>query len=482
MHARSTWMPVVAGLTLMIGGAGTGLVAASAGAATSGDTYTVNVDGSNPNANESFLNYYPGTIKVHPGDNVVFHWNGPGEPHTVTLGTLADAAVQAFANLPPDTQEPPKSAQDADAKLPQLLPEGPGDAVQSAANPCFLTTELPPVDAACPAGHSSKPDFTGTETYFNSGWLSADDGDNFTVHLSDSIKPGTYRYLCLLHREHMTGSIEVVPDGTAVPSAQEQTATGQAELKAEEAKLTGAVADLRMGKHAGMKMPGSPAVVAGSSSKESMYGSVDEFGPKVVTIPVGGTVTWTFDGPHTVTFGATKGNDDPRTEAPDGTIHLNGPALAPAPAPKSAPDPEAPPVSITTASYGGTGFLNSGIIFGDPSSPTSYAVTFTKPGKYHYICTIHDGMEGDVIVTAAGAGSSGNATVSASGGSSDSGSAGDSGSSQVSAVPSGGAATGGGANPASSATGLVALGLVAMFGGAGLVGLQLTRRQRRETV
>jgi len=467
MQTRKTWTPVVAGLSLMVVGAGTGLVAASAGAATAGTTYTVNVDGANPNAVESFLDYYPGTIKVHPGDTVVFHWVGPGEPHSVTLGTLADAAVQAFENLPPDTEEPPKSALDADAKLPQLLPEGPGDAVQSAANPCYLSTAMPPLDAACPAGSDSQPEFTGTETYYNSGWLSAEDGDNFTVHLSDTIKPGTYRYLCLLHREHMAGAIQVVAEGTAVPSAEEQTKTGQSELAAEEAKLQPALEDLRHGMHKGMKtVPGEHHVIAGSSSPDSMYGSIDEFGPNIISVPVGGTVTWTFDGPHTVSFGTSEANDDPRTEAPDGTIHLNGAALAPAPAPAGPPPAEdAPPVAITTSTYGGSGFHSSGIVFGDPGTPTSYAVTFTKPGKYHYICTIHDGMEGDVIVTAAADGA-------ASGGGSASGDG------QVSAVPSGGAATGGGLTTSSSSTGLVGLGLAVMAGGAALVVVPVARRRR----
>lgn len=458
MHARNSWTTVLAGISLMVVGAGTGLVAASAGAATTGDTYTVNVDGTNPDAVESFLDYYPGTIKVHPGDNVVFRWKGPGEPHSVTLGTLADAAVKAFESLPPGTEDPPQSALDADKKLPELLPEGPGDAVQSAANPCYLTTAMPPLDAACPAGSSSQPDFTGTQTYFNSGWLSAEDGDSFTVHLSDSIKPGTYRYLCLLHREHMSGAIEVVPAGTSVPSAEEQAATGAAELKAEEAKLASALADLRHGQHAGMKMPGEHAVVAGSSSKNSMYGSIDEFGPNVISVPVGGTVTWTFDGPHTVSFNTSDANDDPRKEAPDGTIHLNGDALAPAP-PPSGPPPaaDAPPVAITTSTFDGSGLHSSGIVFGDPSTPTSYAVTFTKPGKYHYICTIHDGMEGDVIVGAA-------ASAPSDG--------------QVSEVPSGGAATGGGPTSSSSSTGLVGLGLAVMAGGAALVVVPVARRRR----
>ena len=47
-------------------------------------TFTVNVDGANKSANESFIAYYPRVMRVHAGDTVVFHEVGNGEPHTVT--------------------------------------------------------------------------------------------------------------------------------------------------------------------------------------------------------------------------------------------------------------------------------------------------------------------------------------------------------------------------------------------------------------
>src|SRR5215469_15587833 len=68
-------------------------------------TFTVNVDGKNPRANEAFLSYYPSTVRVHPGDSVVFHEVGNGEPHTVTLGTLTDTVLGAFDKLTPKQQQ-----------------------------------------------------------------------------------------------------------------------------------------------------------------------------------------------------------------------------------------------------------------------------------------------------------------------------------------------------------------------------------------
>ena len=48
--------------------------------------------------------------------------------------------------------------------------------------------------------------------------------------------------------------------------------------------------------------------------------------------------------------------------------------------------------------------LSSGVLLSAMfGGPATYAVTFTKPGRYHYVCVLHDhmGMVGDVVVKAA---------------------------------------------------------------------------------
>ena len=62
----------------------------------------MNVDGGATKAhNEEFLAYFPSVVRVHPGDTVVFQMVGNGEPHTVTLGTLANNVVALFDKLTP---------------------------------------------------------------------------------------------------------------------------------------------------------------------------------------------------------------------------------------------------------------------------------------------------------------------------------------------------------------------------------------------
>lgn len=391
---------VVAGVGVLATGRASGEVARSGAGA---QTFKVDVDGHNPAANEAFIAYFPSVVRVHPGDTVVFKMVGNGEPHTVTLGTTTNTLLAAFEKLTPAQQNnPPKSIIALDAKVPNLFPNGPGDAVQSAANPCFVTSGAPPAKGRCPK--VAQPDFTGQETFYNSGWLNSN--QKFTVHLASGIAPGTYRFMCALHREGMTGKIVVVPQSAPVASPAAQFAAGQKTLNGIEAKLTRAVGLLRQGKPPiPVTLPGENVVLAGSG-QPGAGGAITEFGPKVVHIQVGDSVTWWMIGPHSVTFDSTKTNDDIRRTAPDGTVHINPAALAPAggpgePAKAPTGGTQAHPkfVVVASSSWNGKGFHSSGV-FGNSDPPTieGYKLTFTKAGKYKYICTVHDNMKGEVDV------------------------------------------------------------------------------------
>jgi plastocyanin len=388
--------------------AGVLVVAARAGGARTSvgpQTFHVNVDGRNKQANESFIAYFPNVVRAHPGDTVVFHWAGNGEPHTVTLGTLANSAVSTFDHLTPAQQNnPPASALAIDAKLPQLLPQGPGDAIPSAADPCYLDSGDVPSNSPCTT--TAQPSFDGTQSYYNSGWRNSN--ANFTVHLSPATRPGTYSFFCLLHREGMSGKIVVVPASEAVPTPSQEIALGRKQLAGIEAKLAPAVAAERLGKlPLPITPPGKHVVLAGSGSPGPAPAAIDEFGPRVTHVPVGGSVIWYLLGPHSITFHATKTNNDIRTTAPDGTVHFNVPALIPAGGPG---EPSRPPAGgsqnhpkfkvVAETRWNGTGFHSSGV-FGNSFGPPlieGYRITFTRPGSYSYICTVHDNMKGTIVV------------------------------------------------------------------------------------
>ncbi|MCW2978258.1 MAG: hypothetical protein JWM06_3539 [Actinomycetia bacterium] len=370
-------------------------------------TFTVNIDAANKSANESFLSYFPSTVRVHAGDTVIFNELGDGEPHTVTLGTLTDKVVAAFDKLTPKQQQqaPPASFVRLDATVPSLLPRGPGDAIQSVANPCFIDQGTPSTKGPCVK--VAQPDFTGQQAYYNSGWLVSK--DKFTVHLSSATAPGTYRYMCALHREGMTGKIVVAPSGTDVPSPSTQFAVGQHTLAASEAKLAPAVRAERQGKPpiASLKVPGQNVVLAGSGSPAVNEASIDEFGPKLIKLPVGGSVTWYLLGGHTITFNANKTENDIRSTAPDGSVHLNAKAISRANSPGEPPGTSSNgqstgPITfkvVTATRWNGRGFHNSGLFLNSgPPRIEGYKITFTRAGTYKYICTVHDNMKGTVVV------------------------------------------------------------------------------------
>lgn len=371
-------------------------VAACGGSSSGAQSRTVQVDGTSDKFNAAFLQYFPKRVTVHPGDTVDFHENWTGEPHTVTMGTLVESALKAANAAGPNGPTPPELQ-----KLPTLLPEGPGDVNQNAAQPCYLTTGEPPANpaTACSKDQQSQPAFTGTQTYYNSGFLPG--GDTYKVKLSSDIKPGTYSYYCNLHGPSMSGSIVVLNKDRDIPSADTNNKAASAEKTADVAKMTPAYAQAKTGQ---FPIPGVK-YVAGYGSQDFQEGLINEMIPPEIDAKVGEKVTWTVVGPHTISFG--KAPIEPGqylTKAPDGAWHINAQAFMPAgfpqPPQSSGPPPSQPTVTpIDGGTYDGTGFKSTGVLASFPPALYSASLTFTKAGTYSYACLIHPKMGGIVKVT-----------------------------------------------------------------------------------
>ena len=119
-------------------------------------------------------------------------------------------------------------------------------------------------------------------------------------------------------------------------------------------------------------------IVGGATADTSIYANA--FFPKALEIGVGDTVTWVFEGFHNVAF--LGGGAPPAFAAPEGDKMYFNPLVV---------------VPAGDNSYDGTGYHNSGVP--GPDGKLSYTLTFTKPGRFSYICAIHSGMRGMVIVT-----------------------------------------------------------------------------------
>lgn len=384
---RHTWMAATAAAGLIIALV-PALGTAQSAAAPAAQAFTVSVDAHTAENQAAFLAYYPNQLTAHAGDTVEFAWADSGEPHTVTFGTIVDSVMTKFAAGGDPTTDPNF------AKLPVLLPQGPGDANQVAANPCFIASGDPPTDAATPCPQMTPPEFDGSASFYNSGWVAG--GDAFTMTLSPTIKAGTYSYLCLLHGPGMGGTITVVDSATAVPTPDEVTTTAQSQIDATVAKLQPAVAQANTAT-AAMANAGvlSPDV-------QDAFGIM--FAPATLSVPVGGTATWILWGPHTISFNAPQDAVGARVLAPDGTIHINPLLFAPSnspgqPAPAGGtPAPNAPPTAIDAGTWDGTGFLSSGAVVSFPPDLYTYSVTFSTAGTYTFVCLIHPDMQGTIKV------------------------------------------------------------------------------------
>ena len=123
---------------------------------------------------------------------------------------------------------------------------------------------------------------------------------------------------------------------------------------------------------------------AGGSTQDAAVQAM-AFLPTQLTINEGDTVNWTFAPVHTVSFLSGGNAPETVTMTPEGPMLNLAVAL-----------PSGGPV------YDGTGYVNSGVLPAGPNA-TSFALTFSKAGTYSYVCILHPGMAGQVVVQAAGA-------------------------------------------------------------------------------
>jgi plastocyanin len=197
-------------------------------------------------------------------------------------------------------------------------------------------------------------------------------------------KTGTFRYLCLVH-PGMNGRVKVVSKSSSVPTARQNRAAREREMRAA----------VRRARALNAFKPSGNRVVGGHDA-----GAVAWFRwfPKTKTVKAGTTVTFSISSKseiHTATFGPRPQEFVLATPQPAGPplLQFNPLILLP-----SDPPPALPPY---TGQNHGNGFFNTGAMDTNPASPLapSTRVTFTVPGTYVFECMIHPGMEGTIKVT-----------------------------------------------------------------------------------
>lgn len=306
-------------------------------------TYMVQVDGPSPEGKNIQLGtYFPGGLKVHPGDTVTFDNKSTQAPHTISFGISSDRS-----NSP--------------APLTKKAEFNP-----AVFGPCVTTSAPSGALEACPEPPAAQlPPYAGVG-YWNSGILvpavAPAGTKQVAVKFAESTPPGSYNYACILHAL-MGGSVTVVsPEETR--DTPEAVAAALTKSATEAAAAAAAIPD--------PADPGPGKVVSGWSTA---LASINRFHPAVAEIKAGQTVTWkgTSDyEPHTITF-------EPPFTNPE--------------------DPRAvPPAGVKAGGSYTAGFTNSGFIGPKPFPAESFSLRFPKAGEYKYVCVLHPGMAGTVKV------------------------------------------------------------------------------------
>jgi len=251
------------------------------------------------------------------------------------------------------------------------------------------------VPMGCPGSTLDGASFDGSSCV-NSGILGQDGnvGSGLQTYSVRFPAAGNFKLVCLVHTD-MTGTVHVLGPSATLPHDQAfynaQAANDGAIVVAEASGLPGrAYSEDEDEAHAARVTAGVGEIVT-TTGAGSQTASLSRFLRDVIVVRVGDTVEWTNHDPstpHTVTFG-------------------------PEPA-----DPRAPSLNVSPTSDGArqavisstTESVNSGLlVLGFQDRPmlaqsalgmTRFRVTFTTPGTFNYICSLHDnlGMKGTVIV------------------------------------------------------------------------------------
>jgi len=251
---------------------------------------------------------------------------------------------------------------------------------------------------------------------------------SFTVTLMPDLPLGAYYYMSLVDGPPMSGRLDVVAANVPVQSAAALLADARRQYEADLAWF--ASHDRITNPPEASNPDGTKTwrADAGMGSPDSRL-SINEFNPAQMVVVAGDTVVWTNHSPwvvpHTVT-GFITGPDgmqpnlydlypfQPLCVDPDGTEHLPPPGSFP-------PDiwnncvggeannftqfsqPSAPSGTPYTDGARTSGLLLNQEYLDSPSGDglpfvSSYAVTFPNVGTYAYVCVLHPGMEGTVLV------------------------------------------------------------------------------------
>ena len=319
--------------------------------------------------------FFPQNIRIRAGDTLTWK-NESDQDHVVgfTQGSTPPGQLNPNVQAAPGEDIPVANAP---------VPGRPGATMINPAR------AFPNVESG--ATYSGNTFITSGRLQRDRDWAGVPVPDTFALVFDT---PGIYPYLCLVHAENMSGTIEVVaPSATVVPSQAEIDAVAQAEISVLLARV-----------ESGRRVQGASAqdepgpnnsrfwyVRAGNSEQQLPDSRVHllEFLPRDVTITSGDTVIWRSLHNHTVTF--VPSPPAPAQFLPE--VQSDGPAWM---VRNNLIVERAKPAGVFNPAQ----YFNSGPLNPPNAGSTAWALTFETPGTFEYICGVHQelGMKGNITV------------------------------------------------------------------------------------
>jgi plastocyanin len=349
----------------------------------------------------AFNDFFPRSLTVHKGQTIQVAIQGF---HTATFlpkGSSAAAELKANGVVTADaddTASNPGGQTHSQLRIPAILPTS--QTCGTAKAPCSFTGAAV-VSSGAPLGPTTGP---------------------FVVTINAPV--GVYTLLCRIH-PGMTGTIRVAPASAPVTGAAALAAGVKRQIAADV--TAGLLAEKQGSVVSSSTLPDGHTLwmVNVGASSPARHVTILEFLPGTLSVHPGDLVTWTSPAanePHTVTFpgdlhtdqvplceDATTGTDTPATPT---VIPPTGPFdFACGTRPGPADEVELAPgngvrtlLDATTVSD--SGLLASGAAraaYGLPASAAfstwTIGVSASAPaGTYTFVCQIHDGMKGTLVV------------------------------------------------------------------------------------
>ena len=197
-------------------------------------------------------------------------------------------------------------------------------------------------------------------------------------------KRGTYRYLCTVH-PGMKGAVRVLPRGARTSSRRQDARAVTRQI----------AATVKSAKRLAAEVPAGAVVRAGNDRREVAF---LRFFPGTRRVRAGESLRFELSADTTEIHNVVFGPDEFLARTAAAFVSPGAQGIAYDPVSVYASDPGE--LTHDGANHG-NGFLATGLLDADPrtSPPSSRSVTFTRPGSYRFICTVHGpSMAGTVEV------------------------------------------------------------------------------------